>query len=237
MNVDPDSVSLRLATLSLDARQSDRGSGLGDVVFAVLRKALREGVFQPGDRLREEQIAEHFQVSRTPIRDALRRLSERRLLEASGGRGLMVRRLDRSEIFELYQMREILEGTAARLAAENVTAVEITLLRDLHEAFAAADDARQWAQINKQFHDAIAGAVRNRYFHSPLEELQDFLALLGGTTFAVDGRAGSAVQEHQRILEAIAAHDADGAERAAREHIRGALATRLRMLAAPRAWD
>lgn len=232
MNFDPDTVSLRLATLSLDAGRSDRGGGLGDIVFAVLRKALRDGVFQPGDRLREEQIAEHFQVSRTPVRDALRRLAGRRLLEASGGRGLMVRRLDRAEIFELYQMREILEGTAARLAAENVTAVEIALLRDLHEAFAAASDARQWAQLNKQFHDAIVGAVRNRYFHSPLEELQDFLALLGGTTFAVEGRAEAVVEEHRRMLEAITAHDADAAERAAREHIRGALATRLRMMAA-----
>ena len=98
-----------------------RGSGLGDAVFHALRQGLREGLFQPGERLREEEIAEAFSVSRTPVRDALRRLLERRLLEVSGGRGLMVRRLDRSEVFELYQMREILEGTAARLAASSAT--------------------------------------------------------------------------------------------------------------------
>lgn len=232
MTFEPATVVARLSTLNLDSAQSARGGGLGDVVFSVLRKALRDGVFQPGDRLREEEIAEHFQVSRTPVRDALRRLLERRLLEASGGRGLMVRRLDRAEVFELYQMREILEGTAARLAAENVTAAEVALLKELHAAFAAADNPQAWAQINKQFHDTIVGAVRNRYYHSPLEELQDFLALLGKTTFAVEGRASTAIEEHGRILEAVAARDPDGAERAAREHIRGALAARLRMLAA-----
>lgn len=232
MTLEPAALSARLSTLSLEAAPPARGGGLGDVVFAVLRKALRDGVFQPGDRLREEEIAEHFQVSRTPVRDALRRLLERRLLEASGGRGLMVRRLDRAEVFELYQMREILEGTAARLAAENVTGAEIALLRELHAAFEAAHTPQEWARINKQFHDVIVGAVRNRYYHSPLEELQDFLALLGGTTFAVDGRAHMAVEEHRRIVDAIAARDPDAAEHAAREHIRGALATRVRMLAA-----
>lgn len=142
----------------------------------------------------------------------------------------MVRRLDRGEVFELYQMREILEGTAARLAAENATPAEVALMRDLHGAFEQAREPADHARINKQFHDAISGAVRNRYFHGPLEGLQDALALLGPTTFSVAGRAHPAVAEHRLILDAIAAHDPDAAEAAARDHIRRALATRLKML-------
>lgn len=220
----------RLGQLNTGSASGLKGAGLSDAVFVLLRRGLREGLIHPGERLREEEIAEAFAVSRTPVRDALRRLLERRLLEASGGRGLMVRRLDRGEIFELYQMREILEGTAARLAAENSSAAEIALLRELQSGFERSRSAAESARWNKRFHDAIADAVRNRYFHAPLEELQDFLALLGPTTFSVQGRLEPAVREHQRILEGIATHDPDKAEAAAREHIRSALATRLQML-------
>lgn len=229
MSVQSESVTSRLARLSLEATPGMRGAGLSDAVFAALRHGLRSGIFQPGDRLREEEIAEQFHVSRTPVRDALRRLLERRLLEVSGGRGLMVRRLDQSEIFELYQMREIMEGTASRFAAQNATPAEIAHLRDLQAAFETAQTAAEWRSLNKQFHETIAAAVRNRYFHNPLEELQDFLALLGPTTFSVPGRANPAAAEHRRILDAIAAHDPDAAEAAARDHIRSAFAARLKM--------
>ncbi len=228
MQTEPTALSDKLSRVRLDAG----GAGRGEAIFAALRQALRDGVFQPGDRLREEEIAEHFAVSRTPVREALRRLQERRLLEVSGGRGLMVRRLDRGEVFELYQMREILEGTAARFAAENASPAEIALLHGVQEDFEAACSSADCARINKLFHETIAGAVRNRYFHGPLEELQDSLALLGPTTFTVENRPGPAAQEHRRILEAIAARDPNLAEQAARDHIRSALATRLRMLAA-----
>jgi DNA-binding GntR family transcriptional regulator len=143
---------------------------------------------------------------------------------------MMIRRLTRAEVFELYEMREIMEGTAARFAAKNASDTEITLLTDLQSAFERAATPQDWARINKQFHDTIAGAVRNRFFNSPLEELQDFLALLGSTTFSVSGRAGPAADEHRRILEAIAARDPDSAETAARDHIRSALVSRLKML-------
>jgi DNA-binding GntR family transcriptional regulator len=126
-------------------------------------------------------------------------------------------------------MREIMEGTAARLAAENASAAEIALMDQVQADFTAATTPAEWAHFNKLFHDAIAGAVRNRYFHGPLEELQDSLALLGATTFAEEGRPVSAIDEHRRIFEAIAAHDPGAAEQAARDHIRSALATRLRM--------
>lgn len=157
-------------------------------------------------------------------------MQERRLLEISGGRGMMIRRLVRAEVFELYEMREIMEGTAARFAVKNASSTEITLLTDLQTAFENAASPQDWARFNKQFHDTIAGAVRNRFSHSPLEELQDFLALLGSTTFSVSGRAGPAAQEHKRILDAIAARDPDAADAAARDDIRSALVSRLKML-------
>lgn len=223
----------RLGQLNASAAVGLKGAGLSDAVFLLLRRGLREGLIQPSDRLREEEIAEAFGVSRTPVRDALRRLLERRLLEVSGGRGLMVRRLDRGEILELYQMREILEGTAARLAAENANAAEIALLHELQMGFERSGSPAESAKWNKKFHDAIVDTVRNRYFHNPMDELQNFLALLGPTTFSVEGRLEPAVAEHKKVFEAIARHDPDSAEAAARKHIRSALATRLQMLSSP----
>ncbi len=222
--------SERPTLIDLGRSSAARGAAMSNTVFTVLRQARRQGLFAPGDRLREEEIAEHLAVSRTPARDALRRFFERRLLEVSGGRGLMVRRLDRRELFERYQMRAMVEGTAARLTTGNAPSTEIELLADLQDAFEEADKPADWARSHKQFHDTIAGAVRNRDFHGPLEALQDGLALPGLAPFLVGPRDEAAAQEHRQILEAIAAHDPDAAEKAARDHIHSAPATRLKML-------
>src|ERR1700761_6618280 len=97
----------------LDLTALGSGLPLGEAVFRVLRQALREGVYRPGDRLREEEIARELNVSRTPIREAFGRLQSKRLIEPSGTKGLVVRTLDMTEVLELYAMREILEGAAA----------------------------------------------------------------------------------------------------------------------------
>src|SRR5215475_2023801 len=118
-----------------------RGAGvaLGEAVFRSLCEALQAGSYRAGDRLREEEVAQRLKVSRTPVREALGRLAARGFVEPAGGRGLIVRSLDISEVLELYAMREILEGTAARLAAEHASQTEIDALRDLDQAFAAHD--------------------------------------------------------------------------------------------------
>src|SRR3712207_6471716 len=91
----------------------DSGISLSEAVFRSLREALRAGLYRPGDRLREEEVAQRLKVSRTPVREALGRLMTKGFVEPAGGRGLVVRRLDPAEVLELYAMREILEGAAA----------------------------------------------------------------------------------------------------------------------------
>src|SRR6478736_3301539 len=117
-----------------------RGAGvvLGEAVFRSLCEALQGGTYRAGDRLREEEVAQRLNVSRTPVREALGRLAARGFVAPSGGRGLVVRNLDISEVLELYAMREILEGAAARLAAEHASAPEIDALRDIAQAFIEA---------------------------------------------------------------------------------------------------
>src|ERR1700760_2409030 len=134
-----------------------RGGGvaLGEAVFRSLCEALQAGSYRAGDRLREEEVAQRLKVSRTPVREALGRLAARGFVEPAGGRGLIVRGLDISEVLELYAMREIMEGASARLAAEHASAPEIDALRDIEQAFTeASDDAVEMARLNRAFHGA-----------------------------------------------------------------------------------
>ncbi|PVE23007.1 GntR family transcriptional regulator [Microvirga sp. KLBC 81] len=211
----------------------DRSNGLplSEAVFRSLCQALRVGLYRPGDRLREEDVAQRLKVSRTPVREAFGRLMAKGLVEPAGGRGLIVRSLGITEVLELYAMREILEGAAARLAAQHASQLEIEALLDLENAFEArASDPAEMARLNRALHEAIFRAARNRYLDSALQELQDGIALLGVTTFSITGRPSTAAKEHRALIEAIAARDADRAERLARLHIGEALRSRLKLL-------
>ncbi|MEY3553701.1 MAG: hypothetical protein RL735_2049 [Pseudomonadota bacterium] len=211
---------------------SDLGEGLplGEAVYRALREALRSGVYRPGDRLREEEVANRLNVSRTPVREAFGRLVSKGLVVPGQGRGLIVRRLDQAEVVELYAMREILEAAAARLAARHASEPEIDALRDIEKDFEAARDAAEMARLNRIFHESIFAASRNRYLDSALQELQDAIALLGSTTFTVDGRPSPAAAEHRALIEAMAARDGDKADALARAHIHEALRARLKLM-------
>ena len=215
----------------LDLSALNSGLPLGEAVFRVLRQALRDGVYRPGDRLREEEIGRELNVSRTPIREALGRLQSKRLIEPSGTKGLVVRTLDMTEVLELYAMREILEGAAARLAAQHASPSEFEALEDLLTAFEAhLDDAAEMARLNRLFHNGIIRAARNRYLETVLDELQDGIGLLGATTFSVAERPDTAVTEHRAMFDAIRERASDRAERLAAAHIREALRARLKLL-------
>lgn len=216
----------------LDRAALDRGTlPLGEAVFRALCQALRDGVYRPGDRIVEDEVAQKLEVSRTPVREALGRLLAKGRVEHAGGRGLVVRRPDAAEVLELYAMREILEGAAARLAATQASAPEIDTLRDLADGFAVqTENPREMARLNRLLHEAIVRAARNRFLDGALREMQDAIALLGPTTFNVGGRPSTAIAEHAAIVAAIAGRAPDTAEQAARAHIREALRARLRLM-------
>ncbi len=199
-------------------------------VYDEVIDGLRKGRYSPGDRVRSEEIARSFEVSRTPVRDALHRLQERGLLEMTPG-GLAVAVLDRRAVLEVYAMRELLEGAAARFAATNAAPADIEEIEAVARAFAAADgDPSRQATLNRAFHNAIYDAARNRYLIQTLQGMHDTLLLLPGTTFEAEGRHALAVAEHDAILAAIRARDADAAERLSREHIAKARDTRVAMM-------
>lgn len=200
----------------------------GQSTYQSILAAIRDGIYRPGDPLREEEVAARLGVSRTPVREALGRLQEKGLLEAATGRGVAVAILSMQQIFELYAMREELEGIVARFAARHATDSEIANLERLNAKFAAAtDDPNLAAQWNRQFHARLYDTARNRYLRQAVEDLQETIALLPDTTFTQVGRTTTATEEHVSIIEAIRRRDPDGAEKAAVSHIKAALEVRL----------
>ena len=199
-----------------------------DFVYDSLRDAISDGRIGGGERVREEEVARNLGVSRTPVREALQRLQQRGLLVVGAGRGLVVAQLSQQQVVELYAMREILEGSAARFAATHATAAEIGILYRLQEELRAAEgDPALHVSLNRQFHQAIYEAAHNRYLMQTLESLHDSFALLRSTTIRLPHRQRNSDEERRRIISAIERRDPDEAERAAREHIVQAQRTRF----------
>jgi DNA-binding GntR family transcriptional regulator len=196
--------------------------------YSLILEAIDVGIYKPGDRLVESDLAEQFGVSRTPIREALQRLETQSLL-ARDGRSLIVASLDHNQMAELYVVRRELEGLAARLAARHATAEEVQVLRDMVEDdLALINDPAALARANRRFHTQIHLASHNRYLVQQLDLVHRSMALMATTSLAVEGRGQIALSEHEAIVAAIAAHDEDAAYAALKEHISVAFVTRLK---------
>lgn len=220
-----------LSGITFPKASDPRSASRGEFVYKTLLQAIRSGKLRPGHRIREEEIAQSLKVSRTPVREAIQLLNARRLLAFAPGRGIVVMELTRQQVMELYAMREVLEGAAARFAAQYASDDEIAVLRGLSQEFKAETAPAKLAAINLRFHRAIYDAARNRYVLEALNNLEDALSLLPGTTYAARGRHASGVREHRAIITAIEKRDPDAAEAASRAHIREAQRARLALMA------
>lgn len=201
--------------------------------YEQIRARILSGDIRSGDRLREVELAEALGLSRTPVREAIRRLEQDGIVEHAAHKGAVVRSMDQSAITELYTIREVLEGTAARLAAQHASEAEIEALGEVLATQPPESDdldAVEASRRNGVFHRAIGHAAHNRFLLSAMEGISNAMALLGPTTLAMKGRIDAAQIEHRAILSAIAARDADAADEAARAHIRAAHRARLRLI-------
>ncbi|HWX47279.1 MAG TPA: GntR family transcriptional regulator [Roseomonas sp.] len=203
----------------------------GSSAYELLLDAIDSGALPPGTRLREADLAERFRISRTPVREALKRLEAQGLVSHEPHHGAIVATLDYGQMVELYDMRAVLEGTAARQAALHATPTEIEVLQEMVERDRGLEeDAPALAATNRLFHRQIRLSARNRFLNTMLENLRLSLALLSGTTLGIPQRGHVAVEEHARIVAAIAAHDPEAAEAAARHHIRNAFKARIQLI-------
>jgi len=202
----------------------------GNSVYRQLLDEIRCGQLNSGDRLRETELAERLAVSRTPIREAIRQLESDGIVVHVPRQGATIRILDYSEVMELYEMRAVLEGTAARLAAQAASEIEIEELEVLNQELKEAGNSAEAQLLNRQFHAAIMDAAKNRFLVGAAITLQKTLMILGPTTLSQADRAEKATEEHLGILDAIKVRDGKLAEAAMRSHIENAQRVRVRTL-------
>lgn len=197
--------------------------------YGLILEAIDTGIYRPGDRLVESELAERFGVSRTPIREALQRLETQSLLTRDG-RSLIVASLDHNQMAELYVVRGELEGLAARLAARHATPEEVRVLSDMLEADRAlVNDPKALSRANRRFHHQIHLASHNRFLVRQLDLVHRSMALLATTSLEVEGRPLGTLDEHTAIVRAITDGDGDAAYNALRDHISKAFVTRLKL--------
>lgn len=208
----------------------DHDAPQGQSAYRQLLAEIRQGRLLPGARLRETELAERLGTSRTPVREAIRLLEADGLVTHLPRQGASVRGLDYGEVIELYEMRAVLEGTAARLAARMALPVEIEELVAINTELATAALGPPAQEINRQFHRTLLDAARNRYLLKSVSALQKTLLILGPTTLSDPERQAGATTEHAAVIAAVAARDPDSAERAMRAHVEAALKARIRGL-------
>ena len=196
--------------------------------YSLILEAIDIGIYKPGDRLVESDLADSFGVSRTPIREALQRLETQSLLTRDG-RSLIVSSLDHSQMAELYTVRAELEGLAANLAAKHATSEEVKVLQDMVDSDRKIiSDPSSLARSNRRFHKQIHLASHNRFLIKQLDLVHRSMALMATTSLAADGRGAVAVEEHQAIVTAIAKGSSGEASEKLRDHISIAFITRLK---------
>ena len=198
-----------------------------DTAYWTIREALREGVLGAGERLLEVELAATLEMSRTPVREALRRLEHERFLVNVPRRGLIVPEVTAEETNDLFEIREVLEGLAARRAARYLSPAELGALQGSVERMEKAlqeEDTATLAEASAQFHNVLSSRRKSR-----LNELISLLheTIAGGLQQATASRTDAAVAEHRAIYEAIAAHDGELAETLMRSHVRNALQAHL----------
>ena len=203
--------------------RADRGNTT-DAVHQALREAILSGILVAPAWLREDELATAMQVSRTPIREALRRLSDEGLTQHVANRGTIVAPVTIDEVLAVYAVRESLEGLAAKSAALRRPPGLVDELRSIHARMAETldGDPKVMAELSFDFHAAIREAAENPYLSRFLAHCEQVVRRFGRTTFARPGRPETALAEHFGLLEAIASGDGDLAEQRATEHMRRA---------------
>src|SRR5258708_4748736 len=171
----------------------DRFADVGNAAetpYAGLRAAIGTNTLKPGTRLRADDIARKLGVSKTPVREALRKLQAEDLITVSTGNALTVKSISEEQLFEIYYTREALEGMAARLAAHNAGPIELAKLRAIHDEMKAlSGNLRQFRQLSGELQLAVFRAARNDTLYRLLKHLQEQIRQFGGPTLTQPGPA------------------------------------------------
>lgn len=195
---------------------------LRDIVFETLRTAILDGKLKPGERVMEVQLAEKLGVSRTPVREAIRKLELEGLLVMIPRKGAYVADVSIQDVLNVLEVRASLEGLAASLAADRISEEDIDLLRqnaDEFEEMNRLNDRDGMVQKDTEFHSVLLNASGNNKLLSIVEGLSDYVQRFRVIYFTEYSDAKNIMEEHRAILEAISERDGEKANQVAQDHI------------------
>lgn len=197
---------------------------LREVAYERLKDAIQHADLQPGLPLSETQLSKYLGISRTPVREALQQLAQEGLVQIIPGRAVTIASRSIAEVLNAVHIRSLLEPELARLAAESATAGQVELLQQTVEEMAAAahsNDQATWSRVNTRYHELMSEACPNQLLGELVLQMCNRVHHLADIDSQTNpARITACTQEHQRIVEAIAARNPQLAEQAMHDHIR-----------------
>lgn len=193
-----------------------------DQIQQTLESDIFSGKLAPGARLDEVELAERFQVSRTPVREALRHLASSGLIQIRNRQPALVVALSAHTLVEMFQVMAELEGLCARMAARRITPLQIAELSRLHEALIAlskTDQVDEFYDVNRQFHELIYEASQNEFLAEQTRALRNRIGAYRRLVTHKPSRREDTISEHADVLRYLVNGEEDAAATAMREHV------------------
>lgn len=207
---------------------------LRELVCEHIREAIINGVFAPGERLMEIQMADEMGVSRTPVREAIRKLEMEGFVVMIPRRGTYVSNMSIKDINDVYEIRTSLDILAAGLAAERINDDELEELQRLLVQVGHAIDSGDMEKVleaDSAFHDVLYKASRNERLRNIINNLREQITVIRGVSMSYPGRLKDTQEEHRLLVESIAARDVEKSQEAARIHLENAEKTLMEAMA------
>jgi DNA-binding GntR family transcriptional regulator len=209
-------------------------ASLRNKVFKYIKSQIINGTFGAGETLLESKLADELGVSRTPIREAIRLLEMEGLLETTTKKGAVVLGISQKDVEDIYAIRQLVEGLAARWAAERLTPHEIKELQkifELMEFYAQKHDVEEVAELDNRFHQLIYESTGSKILYLTLRNLHQYVQMARLKSLSMANRLPQTLAEHHAILEAFMSKDPEAAEKALTNHVKMAHINISRQLA------
>ena len=207
-----------------------RSISIADQIFEQLEHDILSGKYPRGEMLSEMRLSTELGVSRTPVREAIRRLEQENILEESG-RGMVVVGITREDLMDMYEIRMQVESMAVRRAATNISDSELQEMReiiDLQRYYAekkSPESSNEIRNLDSRFHELLYRSSGSRTYYQVLRSLHKKVTKYRMASVSKHTRALKSIEEHEAIYQALAAHDADQACAAAKRHMENARAS------------
>jgi DNA-binding GntR family transcriptional regulator len=194
-------------------------------VYDRLKSMILERKLLPGEKIPQEKLAQELGISRTPLVNALKFLEKEKLIQSIPRRGFFVRLFTKQEMISIFELREVLEGLAARRAALNISDKEIEQLRSFFQSFQGLSDIKAYAKEDRRFHNFLLDIGAKEFLKSILEAYN--IIIYSYQVISSEGLVQSpndSIQDHLAVIEAVSRRDAESAEKLMRNHLKKSIA-------------